>query len=370
MAEGVSMKFSQLTFIVTDDCNYNCAYCPQMKEKKYMKPSTIEKAIAFFYPFLNEETSISFYGGEPLLAFDKIKYAVSLLLEKNKAGEKKLVFYLTTNGSLVTDETLDFFDGHHFDVLLSFDGLVQDIARKPGSLVPTRELIKRIQKSAYPGIEFSTYSVFTPGTVNQLSASLQYIIECGLTTAEFSLAVNMPWGKASLMTLERELSGLCEFLVSYYKEKGSIPVRNFRGKIPPPKTGNTFACTAGLRQMAITPGENVWGCLVFHSYFKNRKGDPDFSSYSFGKLDDFIKNHQTLYPRILTNFAFLRQHCFFTENQYCFLCDDVNICQICPVSEAHVTSVIGRISPWVCRIKKIQRQQKKNFMEAVGNISL
>jgi len=369
MAEGASMKFSLLTFIVTDDCNYDCFYCPQMKGKKYMNRSTIEKAIAFFYPFLNEETSIFFYGGEPLLAFDKIKYAVSLLLEKNKGEEKKLAFYLTTNGSLVTDEMLNFFHRHHFDVMLSFDGLAQDI-RKPGSLVATRELIKRVQTSAYQDIEFSTYSVFTPGTVNQLSVSLQYIIECGLTDTEFNLALNIPWDKAALVTLERELSGLCQFLVSYYKKKGSIPVRNFRGKIPPSKSSNIFACAAGLRQMVIGPGAKLWGCIAFHSYFNNREGDPDFSSYFFGKLDDFIKNHETLYPRILNNCALLRQDCFFTVKQSCSACDDLNICQVCPVSEAHATSVIGRVSPWVCRIKRIQRQQKKNFLEAVRNISV
>jgi uncharacterized protein len=303
MADGVGMKFSQLAFIVTDDCNYNCFYCPQTKENSYMKRSTIEKAVEFFYPFLNEETDISFYGGEPLLAFDKIKYAVSLLLEKNKEGEKKLAFYLTTNGSLVTDEMLDFFHRHQFDVMLSFDGLAQDIARKHGSLGPTRELIKRVQKSAYSDIKFSTYSVFTPETVNQLSASLQYNIDCGLTDIEFNLALNLPWSKAALITLERELSGLCQFLVSYYEKKRSIPVRNFRGKIPLPKSSNIFACGAGLQQMAISPGANIWGCVAFHSYFNNREEDPDFSRYSFGKLDDFIKNHQTLYPRTFNNCA-------------------------------------------------------------------
>ena len=77
MADGVGMKFSQLAFIVTDDCNYNCFDCPQTKENSYMKRSTIEKAGEFFYPFLDEDAYIVFYGGEPLLAFDNIKYAVS-----------------------------------------------------------------------------------------------------------------------------------------------------------------------------------------------------------------------------------------------------------------------------------------------------
>jgi molybdenum cofactor biosynthesis enzyme MoaA len=40
MTKGVSMKFSQLAFIVTDDCNFNCAYCRQIKDSSYMNRST------------------------------------------------------------------------------------------------------------------------------------------------------------------------------------------------------------------------------------------------------------------------------------------------------------------------------------------
>jgi sulfatase maturation enzyme AslB (radical SAM superfamily) len=372
VAERVGMKFSQLAFIVTDDCNFNCSYCPQMKEKKYMKHSTIEKAIAFFYPFLKEETSISFCGGEPLLAFDKIKHAVSLLLEKNKGGEKKFSFFLTTNGSLVTDEMLEFFDGHHFDVLLSFDGLAQDI-RKPGSLVPTRELIRRIQGNTYPDITFSTNSVFSPATINYLSASLKYIIETGVTDLDFELAVNMPWYDAVLGALEQELTSLTDFLVSYYRQYGTIPVRNFRRKTPRTKNKKKlpcFICTAGRNRIAISPGELVWGCSLFHDYLKNKKDMPYFHNYSFGKLDDFIKNHETIYPRVLINHAFLSQDCFFVGEQPCLLCDEIGNCRVCPVAAAYTTSTIGEASPWVCGINGIQKKEKNRFQEEIDNLNI
>ncbi|MCP5053682.1 MAG: 4Fe-4S cluster-binding domain-containing protein, partial [bacterium] len=70
------MKLSQLAFIVTDACNFHCTYCPQQKESTYMKPSTIDKALPFFYPYLDKDAVVTFFGGEPLLAFDTIKYAV------------------------------------------------------------------------------------------------------------------------------------------------------------------------------------------------------------------------------------------------------------------------------------------------------
>ena len=86
------MELSNLTFIVTDDCNYNCSYCPQKKGKKTITHEIIESAVDFFYPFLksSDKNRIGFYGGEPLLAFDKIKYAVLRMKEKNRGKNKDL----------------------------------------------------------------------------------------------------------------------------------------------------------------------------------------------------------------------------------------------------------------------------------------
>jgi uncharacterized protein len=366
MANGVGMKFTQLAFIVTDDCNFNCSYCQQIKERKYMKRSTIKKAVTFFYPFLDEEAYIVFYGGEPLLAFDTIKYAVSVLQKKNKEGEKTLKFSLTTNGSLLTDKMLSYFHRHGFTLTLSFDGIAQDISRKSGSLALMREIIQEINKGKYPGIKFSTISVFSPGTVNYLAESMQSIIETGITDMAVILAQNIPWYESALLALEKELISLADFLVMYYKKEGIIPVSNFRGAGPPRMTDEEtpcFTCVAGFRRMAVSPEENLWGCYVFHDYLKNQEENQDFHTYRFGMLDDFITNYEMVYPRIIRNYALLKQDSFFTENQYCLFCEEVTKCSVCPVSAAYASSFIGKISPWVCRIHRLQEQVNRKFLE-------
>jgi len=357
------MKLSNLVFIVSDACNFNCSYCLQKKKNIHMKPSTIKKAVPFFYSFLEEKAKIIFYGGEPLLAFDNIKYTVSLFQEKDRKGKKNLKFSITTNGSLINDEILDFFNLHCFFVLLSFDGTQQDITRKPGTLVPTRELIKRIRGGAYPGIQLATNSVFIPGAIGGLSGALRDIIRCGVTEIEFSLDETQPWDETALITLEKELEGLREFLVRYYKENGIIPVVEFRPPKSPPKEG--FLCSAGQDRMVITPKENVWGCLHFHAYLEDKEGSDEFRSYSFGGVDDFIKNYDTVYPRVLSTYSNLRQDFFFTDKQYCFLCSHVDQCKICPVYAAHRTSFIGKIPPWMCDLKRILRKEKQKFFNEI-----
>ena len=359
------MNFSNLAFIITDDCNYNCSYCRLKKEKKYMTSTAIEKAIAFFYPFLSENAYIIFYGGEPLLAFDKIKHAVSLLQEKDKKGGKKLKFSVTTNGSLLNNRMLDFFDHHGFYFTLSFDGLIQDTCRKSGSMASIVELIKGFRDNLYPGIVFSVNSVFTPETVGYLSESLQYILAAGPIEIQLSFAQDQPWKDSALSSLANQLERLRDFLVSYHKKMGMVPVSNFRPSPSYLKNKNVFFCDGGRSRIAVTPEENLWGCLHFHGYLKDKEDSSDFRTYSFGKLEDFIEDHNKIYPRVLANYSTLRQDCFFTSGEFCFLCREVENCGICPVTAAYSTGFIGKIPPWMCSLNRILRNEKETFVKEI-----
>jgi sulfatase maturation enzyme AslB (radical SAM superfamily) len=365
------MRFGQLAFIVTDDCNFRCTYCPQTKENIYLKPNTIGKTIQFFYPFLEKEAYIIFFGGEPLLAFDTIEYIVACFQEKYKEEDKKLRFSITTNGSLVTNYMLKFFDRHRFKVIVSFDGLAQDTGRKAGTMKPLLQVTRQLAKGRYPGITFSTLSVFSPATVGHLSESIRAIAEAGVTDIGLDIADNMPWENRDLETLEEELGRLSDFLVEYYKETGHVPVDSFRkAKADSCADGpKTFACAAGQKRIAVSPAEDLWGCFVFHPYFKHRQELQDFHSYSLGKLDDFIKDHEAVYRRAMFYYDALIQDYFFTDRQHCFLCEEVNSCRVCPVNAAYTTSSIGKISPWVCKLNRLQKKERKRFLQKLEQMA-
>ncbi len=116
---------------ITDDCNLNCSYCKfsgiyrdeWVHKKRAMPEEMIEKALNFLKEHSREEKriSIGFYGGEPLLEFDKIVYTVkkAKLLFK----DKKIKFSLTTNGFLLDrKEIVDFLVKNNFITFVSIDG--------------------------------------------------------------------------------------------------------------------------------------------------------------------------------------------------------------------------------------------------------
>ncbi|MGD9347405.1 MAG: radical SAM protein, partial [Candidatus Aminicenantes bacterium] len=196
------MNFSGLNFNLTDDCNCNCSYCYQRKGELYMDASTIEKAVDFFFPFLEEECYINFYGGEPLLAYDLIQRSVAYIQKNNHQEKKHVRFSLNTNGDLIDGNVLEFLDRIGFIVLLSFDGLAQDVHRKKGSFGKIVSLIDKILQS--PNIKLQTNSVFTPETVSSLSKSLRFIAEKGVTDIDFCLDKTSHWNSSPLQEFEKE----------------------------------------------------------------------------------------------------------------------------------------------------------------------
>jgi len=363
------MRISNLTFIVTDDCNFNCAYCFQKKEKKIINNVTIETAVDFFYPFLTskDKIKIGFYGGEPLLAFEQMKHAALLLQEKNKEENKKIEFSVTTNGSLLTEKMLDFFNRHKFVMLLSFDGLAQEKARKRGTLDQMVQVMKKIQE--YPDINVEINSVFSPQTVSDLSGSIRFIIEQEGPEITFNLSSMEEWSLSDLETLKKGLERLTDFLVKFYKEKGKIPVKNFQDQVPGPRSGpGIFQCSAGTDHMAVTPEGTLWGCFLFHDYFKTRRESRQYKDYYFGTLTDFIANYETRYLEIVANYSELHQDFFQVEGEgkegtFCFLCEDTKGCMVCPVNAAYSSGSLGKISCCKCALTKIQRNAHRNFFQ-------
>ncbi|MCP5052004.1 MAG: radical SAM protein, partial [bacterium] len=187
------MNISNFTFIVTDSCNFRCTYCVQKKEKNVIENATIKRAVDFFYPHFKTDGTvhIGFYGGEPLMAYDQVRYAVELIRGRNTTAKKDTRFSLTTNGTFLTDEMLELFNENRFSLMLSFDGLAQDMGRKKGSIEKTVEAMNKIRR--YPDIDFEINSVFTPQTIEKLSGSMRFMIEPGGPEITFCLATTVQW---------------------------------------------------------------------------------------------------------------------------------------------------------------------------------
>lgn len=114
---------------VTQQCNMRCFYCcysgkfayMRKHNSTYMSFNVAKKAIDFFLNHSNNSRRkyISFYGGEPLLAFPLIYKCVKYA---NKRSKEKIYYGLTTNGTILNDNIIKFLQENDFFVTVSLDG--------------------------------------------------------------------------------------------------------------------------------------------------------------------------------------------------------------------------------------------------------
>lgn len=116
---------------VTQQCNLRCKYCTysgiygnqnRFHSDQIMSFETAKKAIDYTIARSTnrDEYHISFYGGEPLIGFDLIKDCINYVTSKYPG--KRYDFNITTNGTLLTEEKLDFLVKHMVRVYISIDG--------------------------------------------------------------------------------------------------------------------------------------------------------------------------------------------------------------------------------------------------------
>lgn len=134
--ELIQRGMNQLVLEVTSACNFKCQYCHQTNiSNRNVKNMTFEiakRGVDLLYEHSKDanEIIITFYGGEPLINFDLIKSIVEY--SNQKFLVKPLVYNMTTNASLISDEILDFLVNNNFSILISLDGdkKIQNVHRK------------------------------------------------------------------------------------------------------------------------------------------------------------------------------------------------------------------------------------------------
>lgn len=114
-------------FVISLRCEHTCHYCQvsRVSEDKSafdMKHSYIDKGIELMMRSPNPQVTMEFQGGEALLAFDSIKYAIATAQQQAVLYNKKVNYVICTNLAPLTDEILLYCKENEILISTSLDG--------------------------------------------------------------------------------------------------------------------------------------------------------------------------------------------------------------------------------------------------------
>jgi uncharacterized protein len=226
-------RFEKKTYWIypTRACNLNCTYCYQPDKKVtgsaeslmnsglFMDDETVEKTVEFIISDDPQcRKNVQFFGGEPLLAWKTIQFFVEKL--KNNAR-----FSVTTNGTLLDVEKLDFLKSNSFALALSLDG-PPGVTRKtrPGSENVPIDLVAEF----FPDTQIII--TLSPENIEDAYRSTLWFIEMGFRSIAHNLALEKPWPGWAVNAHRKAFEQLCDHYIEQ-KDKIGYMFINFANKV-------------------------------------------------------------------------------------------------------------------------------------------
>jgi len=169
---------SSATFylLLNEKCNFHCKYCYSAEGRSKAELSIDNICVALDY-FLSKERKAPMHrtvmfmgGGEPTLSWKLVEQATMYAEDIAKKNGIELKMELSTNGSIMTYQMLDFYRNHNFELQFSFDVLpdVQNEQRGPFEVVSSN-----LKKLGENNIKCRIRSTITDLNVDRMAEMVQ-----------------------------------------------------------------------------------------------------------------------------------------------------------------------------------------------------
>ena len=143
------MKIANIFIMLGHECNLNCKYCIQHNMVNEQLSHEIDTNVFdYIHKIISnqkEKSKLTFFGGEPLIFFEDIKKYVNEF-------KRKIRYNIITNGKLLNEEYVNYFNKNLFSVGISYDGDNSDITRGYNVLKEKEDLLLKIRGLCLTGV--------------------------------------------------------------------------------------------------------------------------------------------------------------------------------------------------------------------------
>lgn len=314
-----------------------CDYCYKGHEEHYSESidfSTIDNALKMLFEGTDTENlEISFHGGEPMLAFDKVEYVINRI-HTFVSSEVKVSYQVVTNGTHINKSILECLREHNFSVAISLDGpeLIHDKSRRYKNGNSTHADIMSNVENYFASLAETNRVIYAI----TLSPSIKYDMNSMYEYFSNQYRIyNIDFNMFSMHSFARNkfrLNSIDEY-INYYRESiaaytecilkhclqdGSLKPIVHHNRFPPTylrmlidKRSSRMKCGAGIENAAIFPDGQITGCrLIVPKEYPN-------SVWGNAKLNEIYNNRSQVFRD------------YVSASKYCIECSISSLCTGC-----------------------------------------
>jgi uncharacterized protein len=276
------LNFKQISFFVTEACNLNCTYCYNAYHSpKFMSE---EIALANLRLYMNvltgkqERVWVTFTGGEPLLNYNLITKMIDEAKRLGKKNSKKVMFNLTTNGTLLDNKILDRLHKEELFLALSIDGKKEhhDKYRITINGKGTHDKVIKNLKNAlkvFGKERVRARMTIQPSKAQYLKENIDYLVSQGLNNIHFAPNYEIEWNQSEVNNYFQQIRLLHKKINTVYSKIKLEPIKTYLNHdFKFEEKWGPYEHQCGLL-LTVSPEGNFFPCPRFVSLNKYNLGD-------------------------------------------------------------------------------------------------
>jgi uncharacterized protein len=264
-----------MSLFVTDQCNLRCSYCFSAgASSREIDWNTARRAVDFLFENSSgvRKLHLSFWGGEPLLAWPLVRRIVQYARKKTQEARKKIDFSIPTNLTILTPEMLEFIANHHIHLSLSIDGTAesQSLRKTPSGASSYDSVSKNLDllQNSGMGSFVSVRKTVVPSTAENLYRDVAFFLEHGLREITFSPVMETEWNQRNLAVFEEQQRRIADRWIHSLMTEAPFSIKLWDQMLHQRLSSRREAryCGAGISMLAVDTAGRLYPCHRFVRY--------------------------------------------------------------------------------------------------------
>lgn len=259
----------ECTVYLTDSCNLRCNYCYQgdTKNSSFLSREKMRDIIKYiFNTNIEEKIYLTFLGGEPLLNKKRLYEAVDLIKTEYLEYKEMFEFSITTNGILLKDKDIDFFEGNNFKISISLDGNreTNELNRSSLNGKDTYSIItEHLKKLVDRDYNFSVRMTVTANNVHLFYTNILYFYNMGIKKINCAFDHFGDWEEEQIKELDRQFKLVDDFYLDVLSDHNNdflINIYDFKFTTFLVKQEPLFCSAGSIGHLTINSKGELFPC--------------------------------------------------------------------------------------------------------------